>query len=128
MKSLHQFIEKHDAEGENPLEGIEISLEVEVSFGPDSRTVALRPEWGTSDHYIAEIIPSRAGDYSFRVFGTIGEQAIDEGFTSTAGEFSSVEPVSDVSFPDAIPQPLNFWNKLKRLTLVLRRLKLANNL
>jgi hypothetical protein len=26
------------------------------------------------------------------------------------------------------PQHLNFWNKLKRLKLVLRRLKLANNL
>ena len=115
MKSLNQFIEKHDAEGENPLEGIEISLEVEVSFGPDSRTVALRPEWGTSDHYIAEIIPSRAGDYSFRVFGTIGEQAIDEVFTSTAGEFSSVEPVSDVSFPDAIPSTVELLEQIEAL-------------
>ena len=112
---MHQFIEIHDAEGENPLEGIEISLEVEVSFGPDSRTVALRPEWGTSDHYIAEIIPSRAGDYSFRVFGTIGEQAIDEAFTSTAGEFSSVEPVSNVSFPDAIPSTVELLEQIEAL-------------
>ena len=79
------------------------------------RTVALCPEWGTSDHYIAEIIPSRAGDYSFRVFGTIGEQAIDEVFTSTAGEFSSVEPVSDVSFPDAIPSTVELLEQIEAL-------------
>ena len=72
-------------------------------------------EWGTSDHYIAEIIPSRAGDYSFRVFGIIGEQAIDEVFTSTAGEFSSVEPVSDVSFPDAIPSTVELLEQIEAL-------------
>jgi hypothetical protein len=62
---------------------------------------------------IAEIIPSRAGNYSFRVFGTIGEQAINEGFTSTAGEFSSVEPVSDVSFPDAIPSTVELLEQIE---------------
>ena len=59
--------------------------------------------------------PCRAGEYRFRVFGTIGEPAIDEVFTSTAGEFSSVEPVSDSSFPDAIPSTVELWEQIEAL-------------
>lgn len=80
---------------------IEVSLQAEVTFGSESKTLTLRPAFGETGHYIADLIPSMPGDYSFRVFGTIGETAVDEVFTSTDGQFSSVEPSSDAMFPAA---------------------------
>jgi len=41
--------------------------------------------------------------------------AIDEIFTSTAGEFSSVEPVSDVSFAAAIPSTVELLEQIEAL-------------
>ena len=102
----HDDEEEADHEHEeaaNPLEGVEISLQVEVSFGPAVRTLDMRPMFGEPDHYIADLIPTRPGDYSFRVFGTIGDMAVDEVFTSADGSFSSVEPAGDVTFPDELP-------------------------
>ncbi len=78
-------------------------LQVEVSFGPQSMTVPLRPAWGEPGRYIADITPTLPGDYTFRVFGTIGDVEIDEVFSSADGQFSTVEPATDVQFP--LPQP-----------------------
>jgi hypothetical protein len=91
----------HDSEG---LAGVPVDLSVEVSFGGQSVTLPLRPVWGTSGHYVADLIPTMPGDYTFRVFGTIGETAIDETLTSADGLFSTVEPVEDILFPVIEPQ------------------------
>jgi len=88
---------------EELLQAVEVTLQVEVSFGPASRTLELRPAFGETGHYIADLIPTRPGDYTFHVTGTIGDTAIDETFTSADGYFSSVEPASDLQFPE--PQP-----------------------
>src|SRR5688500_5084624 len=69
---------------------IEVSLQAEVTCGSESETLELRPAFGETGHYIADLVPSMPGDYSFRVFGTIGETAIDEVFTSADGQFSTV--------------------------------------
>lgn len=96
------FIHAHGTDEDAPFPAeIEVALQAEVTFGSESKTVDLRPAFGETGHYIADLIPSMPGDYSFRVFGTIGETAVDEVFTSTDGQFSSVEPASDVMFPSA---------------------------
>jgi len=97
------YIHVHGSEDEEapfPAD-IEVSLQAEVTFGSESKTLDLRPAFGETGHYIADLIPSMPGDYSFRVFGTIGDTEIDEVFTSTDGQFSSVDPGSDVMFPAA---------------------------
>lgn len=104
-----------DHADEHAVELPEVSLEVEVSFGPESRTLTMRPASGTPDHFIADLIPTRAGDYTFRVFGTIGDVAIDETFSSSAGEFSSVDPASDVTFPDQLPSILELLQRIADL-------------
>jgi hypothetical protein len=86
----------HDGEG---LAGVTVDLVVEVSFGGQSVTLPLRPVWGASGHYVADLIPTMPGDYTFRVYGTIGETEVDETLTSADGQFSTVEPVEDVLFP-----------------------------
>lgn len=98
---VHGDHEETEAEGEEaPFpEDIVVELQVEVTFGDQALTLPLRPAFGETGHYVTELIPALPGDYSFRLFGTIGETAVDEVFSSTDGAFSSVEPVSDIVFP-----------------------------
>ncbi|MBZ0318122.1 MAG: hypothetical protein K8L91_17005 [Anaerolineae bacterium] len=81
-------------------EPIEANLQIEVSFGDATKVLDLELAGDETNHYIAAIIPTRAGDYTFHLTGTIGETPVDETFSSADGEFSSVEPISDVLFPE----------------------------
>ncbi len=88
----------HDAEW--PAD-IVVALQAEVTFGSESATLLLEEDHNEPGHFIADLIPTLPGDYNFRVFGTIGDTAVDETFTSADGEFSTVEPTSDIMFPQA---------------------------
>lgn len=92
----------HDAaEGEEFSEDVEVSLQAEVSFGSESTVIGLVPSSSESGHYVATLIPSLPGDYSFRIFGTIGETEVDETFSAADGQFNTVEPATDILFPSA---------------------------
>jgi hypothetical protein len=92
----------HDAEAGTPFPAdIPVEIVAEVTFGSESMTLQMEPMWNTTGHYIADLIPMLPGDYSFRLIGTIGTAAIDEVFTSADGEFSTVEPATDIMFPQA---------------------------
>ena len=88
----------HDENGD-PVEGLELSLKLDVTFGPASKTLALYQVEDDPGHYTADLIPTRPGDYSFHVTGMMGDTAVDEIFTSADGQFGTVEPVSDIQFP-----------------------------
>jgi hypothetical protein len=96
------FLSLHDAHDEPFPEDVEVELSAEISFGDQTMMLALEPAFGETGHYVADVIPTLPGDYSFRVFGTIGDTEVDEVFSSADGEFSSIEPASDVMFP-AVP-------------------------
>jgi len=83
----------------NGIIGLENTLRVEVGFGPETRELNLRPVIGEPGHYVADLIPTRPGDYTFRVFGTIDGTEVDETFSAADGQFSSVEPIEDIQFP-----------------------------
>lgn len=121
------FIHKHGAteEDEVAVEGAEQTLKLKVTFGGQSKELALEPAWQDPGHYIAHLTPTRPGDYSFELTGvispteemtettamtgtveltgteTISPTIVNETFTSADGQFSSVEPASDVLFPDS---------------------------
>lgn len=84
------------------LGSLEVDLRAEVSFGNQTTTISFRRAWGTTDHFIAELIPTLPGDYTFRVYGTIGDVEVNETFSSADGQFSTVEPAADIMFP-ALP-------------------------
>lgn len=86
-------------ETDEPIEGLEETLQLEISFGDQTKVLKLRAVWNEPGSYTADLIPTQPGDYSFRLSGTIGETEVDETFTSTDGDFSTVEPVSDIMFP-----------------------------
>lgn len=91
--------EEHAEEESNGVMGLEDTLEIEVSFGPASKVFNLQPVSGEPGHYTADLIPTRPGDYTFRVFGTIEGIEIDETFSAADGQFSTVEPIEDIQFP-----------------------------
>ncbi len=88
---------------ENDFAGVEIDLRAEVSFGDQTTTVTFEPA-DDPGHYIADLIPTLPGDYSFHLTGTIGDTAVDETFTSADGQFSTVEPATDILFPSTQSQ------------------------
>jgi hypothetical protein len=97
MNGPEIFIRMHD-ESEFPADTA-VELQAEVTFGSASTTIVFDPAFGETDHFIADLIPTMPGDYVFHVTGSIGEEAVDLTFDSAEGEFSTIEPASDIFFP-----------------------------
>jgi hypothetical protein len=80
------------------------ALEVTVLFGgQDSETsmgpLALEQAFDSPGEYLAEITPTRAGRYTFHITGTLGDEEVDEFFTSGPDTFSEVADPADIEFP-----------------------------
>lgn len=84
---------------EQPVEGLDETLEIEVSYGGKSKMLRLRAISDSPGSYTADLMPTQPGDYTFHLTGTIGDAVIDEVFDSSKGEFSTVEPITDIQFP-----------------------------
>lgn len=90
-----------------PVLGLEKTLQVEISFVGNDKKVT-KPVRAVSaanspGQYTADVLPTQAGQYRFRIFGTIEGQQVNETFTS-GEKFSNVERGSDLTFPDDLPQ------------------------
>lgn len=88
-----------DEVAETPVEGLKLT--VEVILGDQKVELPLEPKWGDPGHYVAYLIPTQPGDYSFHVTGEIEGTAIDETFTAGPETFSSVAPREALEFPAA---------------------------
>lgn len=84
-----------------PVEGLEETLQAEIIYGDQKMTLTLEPRWRSPGAYDAWVVPTAAGDYTFHIWGTIGETAIDETFTSSPEGFSSVVDQAIIQFPQA---------------------------
>lgn len=93
-----------DAESEEPVEGVNETLQVEV-IHPESgatRTMDLTAVWGDPGHYRASLVPTVPGQYHFRFFGTVGDLQVDELFESGPGRFNDIEVIADLQFPEEL--------------------------
>jgi hypothetical protein len=88
---------------EEPVEGLEESLEAEVIFGDQSRSLTLEPRFGEPGWYQSVFFPTAAGPYTFHVTGEIEGQAIDESFTAGPDTFGEVQDATSGQFPVAFP-------------------------
>jgi hypothetical protein len=77
----------------------DLELTVEVILGDQKVSMPMEAKWGDPGHYVAYLIPTEPGDYSFHITGDINGQAVDETFTAGPETFSSVTPRSDLEFP-----------------------------
>ena len=106
-----QFI----VEGPGAEEG---DLEVTVAFGEGVRgqPVPLEPAFDNPSEYLAPIIPTRPGTYTFEISGTVGSQAIDETFTSSENTFDNVRNPAELEFPEQDPTRGELAERLERLS------------
>ncbi|MBM3948256.1 MAG: hypothetical protein FJ312_03260 [SAR202 cluster bacterium] len=89
-----------------PVEGLENTLQVEISYVDTgvSMTKPIRALFRDPGHYTADLIPTKAGSYRFRIFGTIEGVAVDETFTSVVDGFNAVASSADLQFPEKLPE------------------------
>lgn len=107
----------HAKSGDPVVKGVD--LEVEVQFGNESTTFPIEPEFvvgvfGEPGSYGAPFFPTRPGQYTFHFTGTIGNQEIDETFTSGPDTFSDVADPREVSFPAQDPSTGELAERLDR--------------
>ena len=89
--------------GGEPVEGLEETLRAEVTFDDQTRDLPLTPAFGEPGAYRSVFVPTAAGPYTFRIFGEIEGEAIDESFTSGPDTFSDVRDVTGGQFPVVLP-------------------------
>jgi len=110
---VHLGLSDHDSG--DPI-GRGVNLQVEVFYGEESMTLDLEPAFGERGVYRATFVPSRPGDYSFRFFGTVGGQDLDEEFTSGPDTFSSANDPAEISFPAQDPSVAEIAERLEQET------------
>jgi hypothetical protein len=84
-----------------PVEGLESTLQVEIIYGDQTMALPLEARWNSPGEYDAWVVPMAAGDYTFHIFGTINDLAVDETFTSSPEGFGSVTDQSTIQFPQS---------------------------
>jgi hypothetical protein len=86
-----------------PVEDLQETLQAEVIFGGSTMPLTLAPLEGSPGSYVARFIPTRTGDYTFHISGTVADQTVDEEFRSSPSTFDSVQPADAAQFPDPVP-------------------------
>jgi hypothetical protein len=88
-----------------PITGAEKTLKVDIRQGASTKTFDLRAVFGQPGYYVADILPTRDGDYQWTFNGAIGDDKITEKFDTADGKFNAVEPATTLQFPIASPDP-----------------------
>ncbi|MGH2427502.1 MAG: hypothetical protein ACRDGV_01255, partial [Candidatus Limnocylindria bacterium] len=96
-------LELRVSRGEEPVEGVEETLQAEVLFDGEQRDLPLSPSFGEPGAYRSVFFPTAAGPYTFHIFGEIEGQPFDESFTSGPDTFSEVQDVTGGQFPVVFP-------------------------
>jgi hypothetical protein len=89
-----------------PIAGAEKTLKVQIRQGAATREFPLRAVFGQQGYYVADIVPTRAGDYQFSFVGAINEDQVNERFDSADGKFNGVEAATTLQFPQTLPDPM----------------------
>ena len=87
------------------VEGLAKTLTAQVIAGGGAATksLGLSADADMPGQYTSDLVPTRAGDYTFRFTGTVGTTKIDEKFESGPNRFDPVTNGADLQFPDQVP-------------------------
>jgi hypothetical protein len=115
-----QFLLK-DSAG-NPVNDLGDTLKVEVIYQTQkmpalSLVATFDPDTGLGmqGEYLASLIPTRAGNYTFHFTGTVKGQTIDQSFSSSPTTFDAVKEPTAVEFPAQDPSRGQIAQKLDRI-------------
>jgi hypothetical protein len=91
------------ARGDEPVEGLEETLQATVTFGDQTRDLELSPAFGEPGAYRSVFFPTAAGPYTFHITGDVEGTPIDESFSSGPETFGEVADVTGGQFPVQFP-------------------------
>jgi hypothetical protein len=91
------------AKGEQPVEGVDATLNAQVIVGGKSMDLPLTAREDQPGWYQSEFIPTQAGPYTFHITGSIEGQAVDATFTSSPEGFNEVQDTAAGQFPVQFP-------------------------
>jgi hypothetical protein len=103
--AVQVFVNEHGTGGQEEGPAVEdAEMEVEVLFGGEDAEESigpfpLEPAFGSPGEYLATLVPTRPGQYTFHITGTLGGEEFDEFFTSGPDTFSEVADPADIEFP-----------------------------
>lgn len=94
-------ISKAGSDPAEPIEGADKTLKLQLKQGASTRDVPLRAVFGQKGYYVADFVPTRAGDYQWTFTGAINGDPVNETFDTADGKFDKVGPIADLQFPVA---------------------------
>jgi hypothetical protein len=106
-------ISKSGTNPAEPVTGADKTLKVEIRQGAQTKSFDLRAAFGQPGYYLADIVPTRDGDYVLTFVGSIGSDQINEKFDTADGKFDAVQAGTDVQFPIAAPEPAEIVAELQ---------------
>lgn len=84
------------------------ALSLNPTFDPDTGL-------GMPGEYLASIIPTRPGNYTFHFTGSVKGQSVDQSFTSSPTTFDEVKEPTAVEFPAQDPTRAQVSQRLDRI-------------
>jgi hypothetical protein len=112
-------IEDHDGQPVTDLRAGDITVVVSVA---DQSTAALLLEpafevdvFGTPGQYVADLLPTVPGDYTFQFAGSLHDETVDVTVISGEDTFSPVQSSTEVEFPVKVPTLAEVAERLDRI-------------
>jgi hypothetical protein len=96
------------------VEGLEKTLKADLIAGGGAAVMPLTiaSRFGLPGKYQGQVLPTKVGDYTFHITGTVGTMTIDEKFESGPGRFGAIEDISALQFPNKVPSNSDLASKL----------------
>lgn len=94
-----------DAGTSNPVTGAEKGLKLAIRQGAATQSFPLRAVFGQNGYYVADIVPTRVGDYQWMFTGDINGAPVNETFDTADGKFDAVQAATALQFPVPLGDP-----------------------
>lgn len=105
-------------EDQQPVAGLERTLEVSVRYGAAVRALTVEPLTATPGHYVARFVPTVAGPYTILVAGRIEIETVAIELTAGADTYEEVLPASTREFPAGLPSTAEIADQVGGLRLL----------
>ncbi len=105
------------SEDGQPVTDAAATLNVELRYGPESSRANLQPT-AVPGLYTVDIFPTVRGQYAVRLFGSLGETAVDETVRP-----EEVFPASNIQFPEPMPDPRELQREITTLETELQTMR-----
>lgn len=88
-----------------PVTGADSALKLTIRQGASTKDFPLRAAFGQDGYYVADIVPTRVGDYQWLFTGSINGDPVNETFDTADGKFDAVEAPTALQFPLTLADP-----------------------